>query len=78
MARARYEPTPGKVMVLSPTVMASEATTKNQPPDMLIIMFHTMPGMAKGTSSFQNFCQPDSRKLVDTSTRSWGSMRNDW
>jgi hypothetical protein len=70
MARARYEPTPGKVMVLSPTVMASEATTKNQPPDMLIIMFHTMPGMAKGTSSFQKRCQPDSRKLVDTSTRS--------
>jgi hypothetical protein len=35
-------------------------------------MFQTMPGMAKGTSSFQKRCQPDSRKLVDTSTRSRG------
>lgn len=77
MAMARYEPIPGRVMVWSPTVIASDATTKNQPPDMLIIMFHTSPGMAKGTSSFQKLCQPDSCRLVDTSTRSRGSMRSD-
>ncbi|MNL37690.1 hypothetical protein D3C87_1598500 [compost metagenome] len=59
MAIARYDPTPGSMTVLSPTVMASDATTKNQPPDMLIIMFQTSPGMANGTSNFQNFCQPD-------------------
>jgi hypothetical protein len=46
MARDSHEPIPGRVTVVWPTVMASEATTKNQPPDIDIIMFHTRPGMA--------------------------------
>ncbi len=46
MATARYEPMPGSMTCCWPTTSASEATTKNQLPDMLIIMFHTRPGMA--------------------------------
>ena len=57
MARARYEPTPGRRTLMSPTEIASEATTKNQPPDIDIIMFQMRPGMAKGVSNCQNFCQ---------------------
>ena len=40
---------PGSVILVSPTEIASEATTKNQPPDMDIIMFQTRPGIAKGS-----------------------------
>ena len=50
---------PGKVTVVLPTVIASDATTKNQPPDIDIIVFQIRPGMAKGTSSRQNRCHPD-------------------
>ncbi len=46
IARASHEPIPGKAIEVCPTVMASEATTKNQPPDIDIIMFHTRLGMA--------------------------------
>ena len=53
---------PGSFNVVSPTVIASEATTKNQPPDMDIIVFHTRPGTANGTSSRQNRCHGDRRK----------------
>ena len=63
--------------MLLPTVMASEATTKNQPPDMLIIMFQIRPGTANGTSSFQKRCQPVSWKLSETSIRSRGTVRSD-
>ena len=48
---------PGSVTVVSPTLIASEATTKNQPPDMDIIMFQTSGGMANGTSSRQKRIQ---------------------
>ncbi len=51
-------------MVL-PTLIASEATTKNQAPDIDIIMFQISCGMANGTSSRQNFIHPLSRKLRD-------------
>ena len=49
---------PGSFQVLSPTDTASEATTKNQPPDIDIMVFHTRPGVAKGTSNRQKRCQP--------------------
>ncbi len=39
-----------------PTVIASDATTKNQPPDIDIIMFQMRPGIENGTSSFQKRC----------------------
>ena len=48
---------PGKVTVVLPTLIASEATTKNQLPDIDIIMFQMSCGMAKGTSSCQNRIQ---------------------
>ena len=46
-----------QVTVVSPTVIASDATTKNQPPDIDIIMFQIRPGMANGISSCQKLCQ---------------------
>jgi len=48
---------PGNKIVWPATVIASEATTKNQPPDTDIIMFHASPGTACGTSSRQKRCQ---------------------
>jgi hypothetical protein len=48
---------PGSVQVVLPTETASDATTKNQPPDIDIMVFHTRPGMANGTSSRQKRCQ---------------------
>src|SRR5687768_15980945 len=58
--------------------MASDATTKNQPPDMEIIVFHTSPGMANGSSIFQNFCQPDTRNTRAASSISRGRILSDW
>ena len=69
---------PGSVTVVSPTVIASEATTKNQPPDIDIIMFHMQPGIANGTSSRQKRCQGESRKLRGASSSSRGTVRSDW
>jgi hypothetical protein len=40
--------------VVSPTLIASDATTKNHPPDIDIIIFQTNAGMAKETSTRQN------------------------
>ena len=37
---------PGSVTVVLPTVIASDATTKNQPPDIDIIAFQIRPGIA--------------------------------
>ena len=53
---------PGSFHVVSPTVTASLATTKNQPPDIDIMVFQTSPGMANGASIRQNFCQGDRRR----------------
>ncbi len=64
-------------MVL-PTVIASDATTKNQPPDMLIMVFHTSAGVAKGSSSLVNLCQVDRPNWSEASTRSFGRVRSDW
>src|SRR6201990_240670 len=69
---------PGKVTVVLPTVMASEATTKNQPPDIDIMVFQIRPGIANGTSSRQKRCQPERWKLWLASSRSFGTLRIDW
>ena len=69
---------PGSVTVVLPTVIASDATTKNQPPDIDIIVFHTSPGMLKGTSSRQKRSQPDRWKLRAASSRSFGTLFSDW
>src|SRR5579864_3593541 len=73
-----YEPIPGSFQVLSPTDTASEATTKNQPPDIDIMVFQTNPGVANGTSRRQNFCHGLRRKLIDASSKSAGTVRSDW
>ena len=69
---------PGSFQVLSPTETASDATTKNQPPDMDIMVFHTRPGVANGTSSFQKRCHGVRWKLIEASTRSAGTVFSDW
>ena len=48
-----YEPMPGSATCVLPTLIASDATTKNQPPDIDIIMFQMSAGIANGTSSCQ-------------------------
>ncbi len=68
---------PGSFHVLSPTEIASDATTKNQPPDIDIMVFHTRPGIANGTSSRQNRCHAVRWKLVEASSRSRGTVLSD-
>ena len=63
-------------MVL-PTLIASEATTKNQLPDIDIIMFQMSCGMANGTSRRQKLIHGVSRKLREASTSSTGTVRSD-
>jgi hypothetical protein len=69
---------PGRRTSVSPTVTASEATTKNQPPDIDIMVFQISPGAANGASTRQNRIQADSRKCRLTSSSSAGSVFNDW
>ena len=64
--------------VVSPTVIASEATTKNQPPDIDIIMFQMSCGIAKGTSTRQKRIHGENRKVRDASSSSVGTVRSDW
>ncbi len=78
MAVASHEPMPGRVTVLSPTVIASEATTKNQPPDIDIMVFQISPGMAKGSSSRRNRRQGERPNCRHASSRSPGRVRRDW
>ncbi len=54
-----YVPTPGNDTVLLPMLIASAATTKNQPPDIDIIMFQISAGAANGISSRQNCIHRD-------------------
>src|SRR5215471_2898061 len=60
------------------TEMASEATTKNQPPDIDIIMFHRSPGVAYGRSRRQNRCHGESRNTRAASLSSSGTVRKPW
>ena len=69
---------PGNFQLLSPTDTASDATTKNQPPDIDIMVFHTRPGVANGTSSRQKRCHGVSWKLTAASIRSAGTVLSDW
>src|SRR6516225_3490308 len=78
IASAIQDPIPGRLTVVSPTVIASEATTKNQPPDIDIIVFQIKPGAANGTSSRQNRSQGESWKWRQHSSRSDGTVRSDW
>jgi hypothetical protein len=65
------------VIVVLPTLIASAATTKNQPPDIDIIMFQTSAGMANGTSTRQKCIQGARRKHRDASVSSTGTVRSD-
>jgi hypothetical protein len=68
---------PGSITWLLATLIASLATTKNQPPDTDIIMFQMSCGMAKGTSSCQKLCQADKWYIRAASRRSWGTALKD-
>src|ERR1700678_4192320 len=78
MAMASQDPIAGRVTWVLPTVKYSDATTKNQPPDIDIIVFQTRAGVANGSSSFQNLRQGERWNCWLTSTRSTGSVRSDW
>ena len=69
---------PGSSTVVLPTVIASDATTKNQLPDIDIIMFQISPGAANGASSRQKRCHAEKRNPRLTSSRSCGTVRSDW
>src|SRR5215470_12879107 len=69
---------PGSMTVVLPTEIASDATTKNQPPDIDIIAFQIRPGSANGTSRRQKRCQDERWKLCVASSRSFGTLRIDW
>src|SRR6266700_1183493 len=69
---------PGRRIDWPDTVIASEATTKNQPPETDIIMFHTSVGTACGTSSRQKRCQAERWYIRDASISSTGTVRSDW
>src|SRR5581483_9727253 len=69
---------PGSFQLLSPTETASDATTKNQPPDIDIMVFHTRPGVANGTSNRQKRCHALRWKLSAASARSAGIVFSDW
>ena len=73
-----YEPTPGRENDVWPTTTASDATTKNHPPDMDIIMFQMSAGNANGTSNCQNRIQGDNRNDSAASVSSIGTVRSDW
>jgi hypothetical protein len=78
VATASHEPMPGRATVVLPTVIASDATTKNQLPDMDIMVFHTRAGVANGSSSRQNRFQGDRPNWRAASSRSPGRVFSDW
>ncbi len=69
---------PGNEYETSPTLKASAATTKNQAPDIDIIMFQISAGMAKGASSRQKRCQAEKRQALLASLKSRGTVSSDW
>src|SRR3954447_22658413 len=73
-----YEPIPGSMIVCPAAVIASEATTKNQPPETDIIMFQTSDGIACGTSRRQNRFHGDRWYMRAASISSAGTVRSDW
>src|SRR5581483_11263285 len=58
--------------------MASEATTKNQPPETDIIMFQTSAGIPCGISRRQKRCHDDRWYMRAASISSTGTVRSDW
>src|ERR1700730_14072387 len=76
-AVAIYEPSPGNLIFLFMTVIASLCATKNQPPPKDIIEFQIRLCMDEGTSRVPNRCQRDKRKLVAASCRSFGTVTNE-
>ncbi len=77
MATAIQLPTPGRAILVLPTLIASDRVTKNQPPDMLIIMFQIREGMAKGASMRQKRAQPLRPNMRPASSSSGGTVRRD-
>ena len=75
MAMAIQEPMPGRAILVLPTLMASATVTKNQPPDMLIIMFQISGGVAKGASMRQKRAQALRPNMRPASSSSGGTVR---
>src|SRR5207302_11065677 len=69
---------PGNRIDCPETVIASEATTKNQPPETDIIMFQISAGTPCGTSSRQKRCHADRWYIRAASISSTGTVRSDW
>ncbi len=63
--------------MVGPTLIDSDATTKNQPPDIDIIMFQMSAGMPKGTSNCQKRIHGESLKDSAASMSSVGTVRKD-
>ncbi len=60
-----------------PRVKVSLRVRKNQPPAMLIMLFHTRPMAALGSSSWVMRCQRVKPKMVDDSLSSLGKVRSE-
>ena len=77
MATAIQLPMPGRAMLVLPTLIASDKVTKNQPPDMLIIMFQISGGVANGASIRQKRAQAFKPNMRPASSSSGGTVRRD-
>src|SRR5689334_7649928 len=69
---------PGSAIVVWPTLIASDKVTKNQPPDIDIIMFQINGGRPNGTSMRQNRAQAFKPNMRPASSSSSGTVRSDW
>ncbi len=55
-ATLMYEPMPGRRKSWLPSTNASLIMRKNHPPAMLIMLFHTSPMVANGSSTHRSRC----------------------
>ena len=72
-----YDPTPGNRKSTSPKRYDSLIIKKNQPPAMLIILFHTSPIVENGSSTHFSRCHALNRYSVAASCWSAGTDRNE-
>jgi hypothetical protein len=63
-AACMYEPKPGRRKSSSPNLYDSQIIRKNHPPAMLIMLFHTNPIVAYGSSTHFKRCHQLNRYAV--------------
>ncbi len=78
IAAPAYEPTPGSAYRWLSTLIASEATRKNQPPPKLSMPFHTRLIIPEGSSTFQKRIHRLNPNERDNSSSSRGSETREW